>query len=73
LGPDTAPMDPSEYRVVIVRAWREADSVRIRMLAGGDPGRQWVLSSIADAGDVLVALLTELVPPAQSARSHTND
>ena len=67
-------MDPSDHRVVIIRAWREANDVRIRVLADGDPRRQWVLGSITDAGDVLVALLTELLPPSlPGATPHTSD
>ena len=65
-------MDSSEYRVIIIRAWRESDGVRIRLLADGDPGRQWVFGSIADAGDVLAALLAELVPPESPTTSDTD-
>ena len=65
-------MDSSDYRVIIVRAWRESDGVRIRVLAEGDPRRQWVLGSIADAGDVLAALLAELAPPARPPTSDTD-
>jgi hypothetical protein len=65
-------MQSSDYRVVIVRAWRESDGVRIRVLADGHPRRHWVLSSIAEAGDVLVGLLTELAPPAEPTTSHTD-
>lgn len=65
-------MDSSEYRVIIIRAWREADGVRIRLLAGGNPGRQWVFGSIADAGDALAALLAELVLPKPPTTSDTD-
>lgn len=58
---DTARMDESDHRVIIVRAWREADGVRVRLLADGTPRRQWVASTIPDAADVVVAVLSELI------------
>lgn len=54
-------MEPPDYQVVVVRAWREAGGLRIRLIAHGDPERHWVVSSIAEAGDLLGMVLAELL------------
>lgn len=58
-------MQPPESRVIVVRAWRDAGGVRIRLLADGDADgdyeRQWIVGSIADACAVLGSLLAELL------------
>ncbi len=63
-------MEPPDFHVIVVRAWREAGGLRIRLIADGVPARQWVVGSIADARDVLGSLLAELlVTPAQPEAS----
>jgi hypothetical protein len=68
-------MDPPAYQVIVVRAWREPDGVRIRLLADGGSARQWVVGSIASACDVLSALLTELLEASERRATppHTID
>ena len=56
-------MEPPSYQVIVVRAWRDAGGLRIRLLADGGSARQWVVSSIAEARDLLGALLAELAAP----------
>jgi hypothetical protein len=68
---DNDRMQPPESRVIVVRAWRDAGGVRIRLLADrdadGDYERQWIVGSIADACAVLGSLLAELLgPPARA-------
>jgi hypothetical protein len=68
-------MAPPGFHVIVVRAWRGAGGLRIRLIADGAdraagvdgvPGRQWVVGSIAEARDVLGSLLAELLAaPAQ--------
>lgn len=58
-------MEPPRYQVIVVRAWRDAGGLRIRMLADGDSARQWVVGSIAEARDLLGTILAELAGPAQ--------
>jgi hypothetical protein len=62
---DNDRMPPPESRVIVVRAWRDAGGVRIRLLADGDADgdyeRQWMVGSIADACTVLGSLLAELL------------
>lgn len=62
---DNDRMQPPESRVIVVRAWRDAGGVRIRLLADGDADgdyeRQWIVGSIADACAVLGSLLAELL------------
>lgn len=61
-------MEPPDFHVVVVRAWREADVLRIRVLADGGSGRQWVVGSISGACEVLGSLLAELlVAPTRSS------
>ena len=64
-------MQPPESRVIVVRAWRDAGGVRIRLLADGDTDgdyeRQWIVGSIGDACAVLWSLLAELLGPPASA------
>jgi hypothetical protein len=68
-------MDPPGYQVIVVRAWREPEGLRIRLLADGSPARQWVVGSIADARDVLGTLLAELLaaPDGQAPPPNTAD
>jgi hypothetical protein len=68
-------MDQPAYQVIVVRAWREPEGVRIRLLADGGSARQWVVGSIASACDVLGALLAELLeaPDRQATPPHTID
>lgn len=58
-------MEPPRYQVIVVRAWRDAGGLRIRMLADGGSARQWVVGSIAEARDLLGAILAELAASAQ--------
>jgi hypothetical protein len=73
--PDTARMDPPRYQLIVIRAWREPEGLRIRLLANGAPPRQWVVGSITEARDVVGALLAELLAaPGQTATPpHTTD
>ena len=75
LHPDTARMDPPRYQLIVVRAWREPEGLRIRLLANGSPPRQWVVGSISDARDILGALLAELLtaPDQPPTLPHTTD
>jgi hypothetical protein len=54
-------MEPPRYQVIVVRAWRDAGGLRIRLLADGGSARQWVVGSIAEARDVLGSILAELL------------
>jgi hypothetical protein len=62
---DNDGMQPPESRVIVVRAWRDAGGVRVRLLADadadGDYERQWIVGSIAEACAVLGSLLAELL------------
>lgn len=62
-------MSANEWRVIVVRAWREGQQMRVRLLAEGDGKRSWVVSGTAEALAVVRALLEELdvadeTPPA---------
>jgi hypothetical protein len=66
-------MDPPDYQVIVIRAWREPEGLRIRLLANGSFPRQWVVASATAACDVLAALLGELVAEEPTTRPHTTD
>jgi hypothetical protein len=57
-------MDSPRYQLIVIRAWREPEGLRIRLLADGTPPRQWVVGSITDARTVVDALLAELLTAA---------
>jgi hypothetical protein len=54
-------MEPPSYQVVVVRAWRDAGGLRIRLISHGDAERHWVVGSIAEASDLLESILAELL------------
>jgi len=66
-------MDPPDYQVIVIRAWREPEGLRIRLLAHGGSPRQWVVGSATAACDVLAALLAELLAEEPTTRPHTTD
>jgi hypothetical protein len=66
-------MDPPDYQVIVIRAWREPEGLRIRLLADGSSPRQWVVGSATSACEVLAALLAELQAGQPTTRPHTTD
>jgi hypothetical protein len=63
-------MEPPEYQVVVVRAWREVGGLRIRLIAHGDSERHWVVGSIAEASDLLGMILAELLVTSSRPDQH---
>lgn len=59
--------------MIVIRAWREPQGLRIRLLADGSSRRHWVVGSAASACEVLAALLAELVTEEPATRPHTAD
>jgi len=63
-------MSANKWRVIVIRAWREGQQTRVRLLAEGDGKRSWVVSGTAEALAVVRALFEELevaeTPPATS-------
>jgi len=62
-------MSANEWRVIVVRAWREGQQMRVRLIAEGDGKRTFAVSSTAEALAVVRSLLEELdiaeeTPPA---------
>jgi hypothetical protein len=49
------------WRVIVVRAWLDGDTVRVRLLVDGDVGRGWVVCGTDEAVARLRSLLDELV------------
>jgi len=64
-------MDSPDYQVIVIRAWREPQGLRIRLLADGSSQRHWVVGSATSACEVLAALLAELVTEEPATRPHT--
>jgi hypothetical protein len=53
----------AEYRVVVVRVWRDAERLVVRVLTGSDlsaPAREWVFTDVDAASDLVHSLLREL-------------
>jgi len=48
------------WRVVVVRAWRDAEGLRIRVIAHDHPGQQWIVRSVPACCEVLEGLFDEL-------------
>jgi hypothetical protein len=67
-------MEPPSYQVIVVRAWREAGGLRIRLIADGGSARHWVVGSIVEATDLLGSILAELLAtPARGRRAQAPD
>jgi hypothetical protein len=63
------PMAAGEWRVIVVRAWREGSQMRIRVLVDGDGPRSWVARAPYEAVGIVRGVLEELeagdeTPPA---------
>jgi hypothetical protein len=54
-------MQPPGFRVIVVRAWRDAGGLRVRLIADGEARRQWIVGSITEAREVLESVLAELL------------
>jgi hypothetical protein len=54
-------MEPPSYQVIVVRAWREAEGLRIRLIAHDGSARHWVVDSIGEARELLGSILGELL------------
>jgi hypothetical protein len=63
-------MEPPSYQVIVVRAWREAGGLRIRLIAHDGSARQWVVDSIGEARDLLGLILGELLVTPTRADQH---
>jgi hypothetical protein len=56
-------MAADNWRVIVVRAWRDGAQVRVRLLVQDGGQRTWVVTGAAEALEILGALLHELDPP----------
>jgi hypothetical protein len=61
-------MTADEWRLLVVRAWRDGATVRVRVLERGEPDRQWAASSSAEAGEVVQRVIAELEDGAATSR-----
>lgn len=48
--------------MLVIRAWREGGSLRIRVLIEGEPRRHWIVASPDRAAELVRALLARLEP-----------
>ncbi|MGE5831122.1 MAG: hypothetical protein ACM30G_22565 [Micromonosporaceae bacterium] len=53
-------MGSPTWRIVILRAWRDADGLRIRVLTHDHPERQWIVNSLDACHEILDLLFSEL-------------
>ena len=54
------PESPDMSRIIVIRAWRDGDDVRVRLLIDDDRHRAWVVTGAAAAAEVVRLLLAEL-------------
>ena len=53
-------MESSHWRVIVIRAWREARGIRLRVLVDDGVSRRWTVASGAEAGAIVQLLVSEL-------------
>src|SRR5512133_3563947 len=53
-------MTAHQWRVLVIRAWRDGAGVRVRVLQGGEPCRQWTAASSTEAGELVQRVIAEL-------------
>jgi hypothetical protein len=49
------------WRIVILRAWRDAEDLRIRVLTHDRPEQQWIVNSLDACCEILDRLFSELM------------
>jgi hypothetical protein len=54
------PMEASDWRVIVIRAWREARGIRLRVLVDDGVSRRWTVASGTEAGAIVQLLVSEL-------------
>jgi hypothetical protein len=52
--------------LIVIRAWREDDHVRARILVDDEPGESWVVDCVEDVSIIVERLLRDLEPKAGS-------
>jgi hypothetical protein len=60
------PMAAGEWQVIVVRAWRDGDQVRARIIVTGDRRREWVIAGVPGATEIFAGLLEELLAGAET-------
>jgi hypothetical protein len=66
-------MESTPYMVIILRGWRESDSVRVRILVEDGTQRQWVIAGVSRTCALVAALLDELADGANDEARRTTE
>jgi hypothetical protein len=53
-------MESLDWRVIVLRAWRDAGGVRVRILIGDGTSRRSLVATGAEAGVIVQRLVSEL-------------
>jgi hypothetical protein len=64
-------VESSKHRVIVLRAWRDPQGTRVRVLAANGSGQQWMVAGVEDTCALIARLLNELEEP--SIPSDTRD
>ena len=59
-------MVADDWRVIVVRAWRDGTQVRVRLLVQNAGQRTWVVTGADEALEILGTLLHELDAPGRT-------
>lgn len=59
-------MVADDWRVIVVRAWRDGAQIRVRLLVQSGGQRTWVVTGADEALKVLGTLLHELDAPGET-------
>ena len=59
-------MVADDWRVIVVRAWRDGAQLRVRLLVQSGAQRTWVVTGADEALEILGALLHELDAPGET-------
>jgi hypothetical protein len=59
-------MVADDWRVIVVRAWRDGAQIRVRLLVQNGGQRTWVVTGADEALKILGTLLLELDAPGET-------
>ena len=59
-------MEADDWRVIVIRAWRDGAHIRVRLLERGGGQRTWVVAGADEALEILGPVLHELDSPGRT-------
>jgi hypothetical protein len=62
------PVRPEPWRVIVIRAWFDGDSIRARILVDADGPRSRAAAGVTETVELIRALLTDLESEGQTSQ-----